>query len=243
MQARGLQVVRTVLVVDDGPTLARLVRVALEPAGFRVVGARPGAEAVDALLRARPALVILDMEQSEGDGVAVCQSLRELADVPVIFLSPVADDQSKVRGLRCADDYVTQPFSLAELQARVEAVLRRAKPCLAADRPAYDDGLLSVDFANRRVRFAGADVPLTPTEYQLLANLVRNRGRVLLHDELLARVWGETYRGDRHLLRLHVANLRRKIEPDPARPRYVRNQRGLGYIFDPQARPSGVNGG
>ena len=183
-----------------------------------------------------PALVVVEMEQADGDGVAVCQSLRELSDVPVIFLAAADDDATKVRALRCADDYVTRPFSVVELLARVEAILRRARPCLSPRETAYDDGLLAVDLAAHQVTFGGVAVTLTPTELKLLALLVENRNRVLLHEEILSRVWGDAYRDDHHLLRLHVANLRKKIEPDPATPRYVKTHRGLGYVFAPDVR-------
>jgi len=225
---------RTVLVVGDGPRLSRLVRLALEPGHFRIVTADSSEEALDLLLEEEPALVVLEMEQRQGDGVEVCRRLRELADVPVIFLAAADDDESKVRGLRCADDYLTRPFSLAELLARVEAILRRARPCLQASESTYDDGLLAVDLARRQVSFGGMAVSLTPTELKILTLLVQNRNRVLLHEDLLSRVWGDAYRDDHHLLRLHIANLRRKVEPDPAHPRYVKTRRGLGYTFAPE---------
>ncbi len=226
---------RTVLVVAGEARLPRLVRLALEPGHFRIVAARSRDEALDLVAKAPPTLVVLDLEQQEqdGDGVAVCQSLRELADVPVVFLSAASDDTSKVRALRCADDYVTTPFSTVELLARVEAILRRSRPCLQPREVAYDDGLLAIDLASRQVTYGGLAVALTPTELRLLALLVENRNRVLLHEDLLSRVWGEAYRDDHHLLRLHVANLRKKVEPDPAHPRYVKTHRGLGYTFAP----------
>lgn len=227
---------RTVLVVAGEARLPRLVKVALEPGRFQVVSARSREEALDLLAVQEPALVVVEMEQADGDGVAICRSLRELSDVPVIFLAAADDDATKVRALRCADDYVTRPFSVVELLARVEAILRRARPCLSPREAAYDDGLLAVDLAAHQVTFGGVAVTLTPTELKLLAMLVENRNRVLLHEEILSRVWGEAYRDDHHLLRLHVANLRKKIEPDPARPRYVKTHRGLGYVFSPDVR-------
>jgi two-component system, OmpR family, KDP operon response regulator KdpE len=227
---------RTVLVISGEARLPRLVKVALEPGHFQVVSARSREEALDLVAVHEPTLVVLEMEQADGDGVAVCRSLRELSDVPVIFLAAADDDATKVRALRCADDYVTRPFSVVELLARVEAILRRARPCLGPRETAYDDGLLAVDLSSHQVTFGGVAVTLTPTELKLLALLVENRNRVLLHEEILSQVWGEAYRDDHHLLRLHVANLRKKIEPDPATPRYVKTQRGLGYVFSPDAR-------
>jgi two-component system KDP operon response regulator KdpE len=156
-----------------------------------------------------------------------------MVDVPVVFVAVASDDSSKVRALRCGDDYVTIPFSTVELLARVEAILRRARPHLQLREVAFNDGLLAVDINAHQVTYGGVAVTLTPTELRLLALLVENRNRVLLHEDLLARVWGDTYRNDNHLLRLHIANLRKKIEPDPAHPRYVRTHRGLGYTFAP----------
>ena len=231
------------LVVAASPKLARLVKLALEPAELRVIAAATPDEARDLALAETPALAIVESREREVDGVRVCHHLRGAADVPVIFLSPDDDDASKVRGLRCADDYVITPFSLVELRARVEAVLRRARPCIEPRLAVYDDGLLSVDLGGRQVSFGGIAVALTPTESRILDLLVANRGRVLLHEDILARVWDDSYRDDEHLLRLHIANLRKKIEPDPARPRYVRTRRGLGYVFaPPEAGADGLAG-
>ena len=152
----------------------------------------------------------------------------------MIFLSVADDDATKVRALRCGDDYLTRPFSLAELLAPTAAVLRPAHPCVEMHGPRYDDGVLAIDFGRHEVRFGGVPVSLTPTEYRLLVILARHPGRLFLHDDLPERVWDEAYRGDHHLLRLHVANLRKKIEVDPARPQFVKTRRGLGYVFEPQ---------
>lgn len=228
---------RTVLVLGDDPRLGRLVQLALEPANYQVRIANSQDEAVELAASQPPSLIALELRYRDTDGVRLCERLREIADVPVIFLSPDDSDASKVRALRCGDDYLTRPFSLAELRARVEAVLRRAHPCLDVGGPAYRDAFLTIDFRQRQVSFAGVAVDLTPTEYRLLAILARYPGRVFLHDELLSRVWGDSYRDDPHLLRLHIANLRRKIEPDPAHPRYIKTHRGLGYSFAPPGEP------
>lgn len=224
---------RTVLVLGNDPRLARLVEVALRPGNFDVVAVGSAGEALAALAQAPPSLIALDLHLREGDGVAICERLRAVADVPVIFLAADDDDASKVRALRCGDDYLTRPFSLAELLARTEAVLRRARPCLELRGPAYRDGLLTIDFSTHEVTFGGVAVRLTPTEYRLLALLARHPRRLFLHEDLLTRVWGDAYRDDHHLLRLHIANLRKKIEPDPPHPRYIKTHRGLGYVFDP----------
>ncbi|HET7768716.1 MAG TPA: response regulator transcription factor, partial [Chloroflexota bacterium] len=218
----------------------RLLDVALKPGNFTVFSALSAEHALETVLREPPDLIALDMHLAPGpgqDGVRLCEQLRELVDVPVIFVSADDDDETKVRALRCGDDYVTRPFSTAELLARAEAVLRRARPCVEVRGPAYNDGLLTIDFARHEVLFGGVPVTLTPTEYRLLTVLARHPGRLFLHDELLERVWDTGYQGDHHLLRLHIANLRKKIEPIPARPTYVQTRRGLGYSFRP-ARPT-----
>ena len=228
---------RKVVVVGGEPRLGRLVEVALRPGHFAVHTTTSEADALEEILRDPPDLVALDLDAVQpgkaGDSVALCEQLRTLVDVPVIFLSAADDDATKVRALRCGDDYVTRPFSTAELLARAEAILRRARPCVELSGPHYDDGVLTIDFGRHEVRFGGVPVTLTPTEYRLLTVLARYPGRLFLHDDLLTRVWGETYRGDHHLLRLHIANLRKKIEANPASPRYVRTRRGLGYLFEP----------
>lgn len=231
---RSLRPGQTVLVVDEEPRLHRLVQLALAPGRFQVVAARSPDEALDQAAMEPPVLIILEMRQRQDDGVRLCRRLQELVGaVPVIFLAAADDDEAKVAGLRCGDDYVTKPFSLVELLARVEAVLRRARPVVHAAGPTFDDGLLMIDLDAHLVRFGGLDVALTPTEYALLEHLSINRGRVLLHEDLLMRVWGDAMWNNSHLLRLHIANLRKKIEPAPARPRYIHTHRGLGYAFDP----------
>lgn len=224
---------QTVLVLGEDPKLGRLVKLALEPAGYVVRVAESFSEAMALVAQEPPNLIVLELQYRSGDGVTLCGRLRELADVPVIFLAAADDDASKVRALRCGDDYLTRPFSLAELQARVGAVLRRAHPCLEIQGPVYRDPLLTIDFRQHVVSFAGVTVNLTPTEYRLLTLLARHPGRLFLHEELLTRIWGESARGDPHLLRLQIANLRKKIEPDPAHPRYIKTHRGLGYSFTP----------
>jgi len=224
---------RSVLVLSDDARLGRLIKLALEPAGFAILVASSRAEALEIAADGKPSLFALEMNYRKEDGVSLCERLRELADVPVVFLSADDDDASKVRALRCGDDYLVRPFSLAEFRARVEAILRRAHPCLEVHGPAYRDGLLTVDFTRHVVSFGGVAVDLTPTEHRLLNLLARQPGRVFLHDDLLTRVWGNEFRDDPHLLRLHIANLRKKIEADPAHPRYIRTHRGLGYSFAP----------
>ena len=227
---------RSVLVLSDDARLGKLIKLSLEPAGFTVLLASSREEALELAADGKPSLFALELKYRKEDGVALCERLRELADVPVVFLSADDDDASKVRALRCGDDYLVRPFSLAELRARVEAILRRAHPCFEVHGPAYRDGLLTVDFTRHLVSFGGVPVDLTPTEHRLLNLLARQPSRVFLHDDLLTRVWGDAFRDDPHLLRLHIANLRKKIEADPAQPQYIRTHRGLGYSFAPANR-------
>lgn len=221
------------LVLGDDPKLGRLVKIALEPGNYAVRVAESPDQALRLAAEDPPNLVALELHFRDGDGVRLCERLREIADVPVIFLSADTDDASKVRALRCGDDYLTRPFSLSELLARAEAILRRARPCLDLRGPAYRDPLLTIDFERHQVAFGGAAVRLTPLEYRLLALLARHPRQLFLHEDLLTRLWGEAYRDDHHVLRLHIANLRKKVEPDPAHPRYIKTYRGLGYAFEP----------
>jgi len=224
---------RPVLVVGEDPKLGRLVTLALKPGNYVVREARSADEALTRVVEDSPSLVMLELAYWQIDGVALCEQLREFSDVPIMFLSAADDDESKVRALRCGDDYLIRPFSLVELRARVDALLRRAHPCLDDSGPVYRDEFLTIDFMRHEVTFRGVPLDLTPTEYRLVRVLARYPGRLFLHEDLLTRVWDESYRNDFHLLRLHVANLRKKIEPDPAHPRYLKTRRGLGYFFQP----------
>jgi two-component system KDP operon response regulator KdpE len=218
-----------VLVCDDEAQILRALRVILRDAGFEAVPAGSGEEALDLAAVRRPEAAIVDLVLPDIDGVEVCRRLREWSEMPIIVLSAVGDEDAKVRALAAgADDYVTKPFGPRELIARLEAVLRRvaAEPDEAMVRA---DGL-EVDLAARTVRRDGAEVHLTPTEFDLLRALVRNRGRLMTHRELLVSVWGAGYSDDTQVLRAHVANLRRKIEPAEG-PRYVKTDPRVGYRF------------
>jgi two-component system KDP operon response regulator KdpE len=218
-----------VLVCDDEPQILRALRVILREAGFQAVPAETGEEALDLAAVRRPAAAVIDLVLPDIDGVEVCRRLREWSEMPIIVLSAVGDEDAKVRALAAgADDYVTKPFGPRELVARLQAVLRRAAP----DR---DDAVIQVDgleldSAARVVRRDGQEVHLTPTEFDLLRLLVRNRGRLMTHRELLHSVWGAGYAEDTQVLRAHVANLRRKIEPADG-PRYIRTDPRVGYRF------------
>lgn len=218
-----------VLVCDDEPQILRALRVILRDAGYEAVPAGTGEEALDLASVKPPEAAILDLVLPDIDGVEVTRQLREWTQMPIIVLSAVGEEDAKVRALAAgADDYVTKPFGPSELVARLEAVLRRAKP--ESSEPLIVADGLEVDLSARAVRRDGELVHLTPTEFELLRVLVRNRGRLMTHRALLVEVWGIEYADDFQVLRAHVANLRRKIEP-PDGPRYVRTDPGVGYRF------------
>jgi two-component system, OmpR family, KDP operon response regulator KdpE len=218
-----------VLVCDDEPQILRALRVILRDAGFEAVPAASGEEALDMAAVRPPEAAILDLMLPDIDGVEVTRRLREWSGMPILVLSAVGEEDRKVEALAAgADDYVTKPFGPRELVARLEAVLRRARP--EAEEPAIVAEGLEIDLAARRVRRDGEDVHLTPTEFGLLRELASNRGKLLTHRQLLVAVWGVEYEDDLQVLRAHIANLRRKIEP-PDGPRYVTTDPGVGYRF------------
>ena len=222
---------RRVLVCDDEPQILRALRVILRDAGFDVVPTTTAEEALDAVAVKPPDAAILDLLLPDGDGIEVCRSIREWSDIPILVLSAVGEEAEKVRALDAgADDYVTKPFGPAELIARLNAALRRVKPGEAEEPVVVLDGL-EMDLPGRRVRRDGVEIHLTPTEFELLRSLVRNRGRLMTHRSLLTEVWGSAYEHDTQVLRVHVANLRKKLEPDPSHPRYVMTDPGVGYRF------------
>jgi two-component system, OmpR family, KDP operon response regulator KdpE len=218
-----------VLICDDESQILRALRVILRDAGYEALPASDGEEALDAAALRHPDAAIIDLVLPDLDGVEVCRRLREWSEMPIIVLSAVGEEDVKVRALAAgADDYVTKPFGPRELIARLEAVLRRvgAEP---EDSLVRADGL-EVDLASRVVRRDGQEVHLTPTEFDLLRVLARNRGRLVTYRELLVAVWGTAYAEDTQVLRVHIANLRRKIEPE-AGPRYIKTDPRIGYRF------------
>ena len=207
---------RRVLVVDDEPQILRALSVVLRDSGFEAVPAETASEALDLAAVRPPDAAIVDLVLPDRDGVEVCRSLREWSSMPIIVLSAIGEEEEKVRALEAgADDYVTKPFGPRELVARLEAALRRAAP--DEEEPVVSFDGLEVDLAAHLVRREGEEVHLTPIEFELLRALVRHRGRLLTHRALLEQVWGPAYRDDTQVLRVHIANLRRKIEPDEGR--------------------------
>ena len=225
---------QTILVVDDEPRIVDLVTTILESQGYAVIEAGDADAARAAIREQMPDLVLLDVMLPGEDGFAVLKEIRAISNVPVLMLTVQASEADKVRGLELgADDYIAKPFGHRELVSRVRAALRRA--ALPATAPTHQqvtvDSRLAIDFDTREVIVDGTRIKLRPTEYKLLYHLVRNAGRLLSHETLLTRVWGREYVDDSQLLRLYITYLRQKIEPDPASPRYILNERGLGYRF------------
>ncbi|MBX6771114.1 MAG: response regulator transcription factor [Chloroflexi bacterium] len=222
-----------ILIVDDEARILRLVRSNLEPVGYKVLTAMDGESALTAAEMNDPDLIILDLMLPRLDGFEVCRRLREFSTVPIIILTAKGEEVDKVRGLELgADDYLTKPFSVQELLARIKAVLRRTRvPPTQKLEPVFNLGNFSVNFAQRRVVANGHDVRLSPTEYKLLYELVTNAGRVVLHQDLLARVWGREYRDETEYLRVYIRYLRQKIEEDPSHPKLILTEPGVGYRF------------
>jgi len=217
-----------VLVVDDEPAIRRFLRASLSAHGYTICEADDGQSALSAVSANRPDLVILDLGLPDLDGIQVTRMLREWTRIPIIILSVRGQEADKIAALDAgADDYVTKPFGAGELLARMRVALRRAGQSGA--EPIFTSGDLTVDLARRLVMMAGREVQLTPTEYDLLRVLVTNVGKVLTHRQLLREVWGMGYEQETHMLRVNISNLRRKLEPDPMRPHYIRTEPGVGY--------------
>jgi two-component system, OmpR family, KDP operon response regulator KdpE len=218
-----------VLVVDDEPQILRALETTLGGAGYEVRSATNAKEALAAAAAGRPDVVILDLVLPDGSGVEVSRELRRWTTAPIIVLSVVEDEREKVAALDAgADDYVTKPFGIDELLARVRAALRRSHP---SGDPEVRIGELVVDLEKRSVTMAGERVSLTPNEFDMLALFAKNEGKLLTHRAILKAVWGPAYSDESHYLHVYVSQLRRKIEPDPARPRYLLTESGAGYRF------------
>ncbi len=228
----------TVLTADDDPHLLRLVMRNLELEGYEVLTASDGQQALEQMKTHAPDLVLLDVMMPRMDGFTVCQQVRAFSTVPIIMVTARGQEQDKVHGLNLgADDYLTKPFGVDELLARVRAVLRRAQ-FTASDRasapPTSTIGEITIDYAQHLVTMGSQEVELTPTEYRILAYLAQNAGHVVTQDLLLEHVWGAEYMGESHILQVNVNRLRHKLEPDPANPRYILTKVGIGYLIATQ---------
>jgi two-component system KDP operon response regulator KdpE len=222
--------VARILIVDDENAIRRYLRAALSAQGYEVIEAATGKEALTAVVANHPDLIILDLGLPDMDGVEVTQQIRVWSEVPIIILSVRDHERDKVTALDAgADDYLSKPFGTGELLARLRVSLRRTRKPPAEMTFQQDD--LLIEWDRRVVHHQGKAVALTPTEYELLRTLVRNAGRVLTHHFLLKSVWGAGYEEDLHILRVNLSNLRRKIEPDPTRPRFILTEPGVGYRF------------
>jgi two-component system KDP operon response regulator KdpE len=222
---------RRVLVVDDEPQIRRALRLVLRANGYEVTEVAAGEAALDALASTGYDLMILDLMLPDVDGVEVCRRVREWSEMPVVVLSAHGEEQIKVQALdQGADDFVTKPFSTAELLARMRSALRRATLTGATrNEPVFTTGEVEIDLMRRRVLRSGEEVHLTPTEYELLRVMVQEAGRVLTHGHLVRAVMGPGYEDATGSLRVHVASLRKKLEIDPSRPRIITTEPGVGY--------------
>lgn len=222
-----------ILVVDDEERMVRFIRINLEHDGFIVVEAFNGRQALQRLRDQTPDLVLLDVMMPDLNGFEVLEMIREISSVPVIMLTAKGEEDDRVRGLELgADDYITKPFSQRELVSRIRAVLRRVEGVSGSMHGLIEvDERLKIDFDRREVWLEGKIVKLRPTEYRLLYHLVQNAGWVVTHDQLLAKVWGYEYRDEPHYVRLYINYLRQKLEKDPANPKYILTERGVGYRF------------
>ncbi len=217
-----------ILIVDDEKAIRRFLRAALTAHGYQVGEAENGQAALAAASENPPDVVILDLGLPDMDGVQVTRQLREWYQGPIVILSVRDQENDKIAALDAgADDYLTKPFGVGELMARIRVILRRS--ARSVDEPVFEMDDLKVDLPRRLVFLRGQEVDLTPTEYDIMRVLVQHAGRVLTHRQILREVWGAPYETETHLLRVNVSNLRRKIEPDPNQPRYVITEPGVGY--------------
>jgi two-component system KDP operon response regulator KdpE len=226
--------VTKVLVVDDEPQIVRALRINLSARGYQVLTAHDGASALRAAAEAKPDVVVLDLGLPDLDGTDVIAGLRGWTTVPILVLSARTDSSDKVEALDAgADDYVTKPFGMDELLARLRAAVRRSATSAAdGEQAVIETSSFTVDLAAKKVHRDGSEVHLTPTEWGVLEVLVRNRGRLVAQKQLLQDVWGPQYATESHYLRVYLAQLRRKLEPEPSRPRHLLTEPGMGYRFE-----------
>jgi len=233
--AKGTRGPQRLLLVDDNAQLLKAMVRSLERSGYETTTAKDGAAALEAFEAHKPDLIVLDVMMPGMDGWEVCQRLRDISRVPIIMLTARANENDRITGLKMgADDYIGKPFSLKELEARIEAVLRRARMVpLRSSSVVYDDGRLHLDAASMQVTLEGESINLTATERRLLFALAERAGWVLPPDQILREVWGPEYEGQSDYVKLYVWRLRQKLEGDPTQPTYIRTERGLGYRFVP----------
>jgi two-component system KDP operon response regulator KdpE len=225
-----------ILVVDDEVEIMRALQRSLTAHGFEVFTAASGEEALDAIIQHRPDLMVLDLGLPGISGLEVCKQVREQSNLPIIVLSVKDTERDKVLSLDLgADDYVSKPFGMNEVLARVRVALRHTAQVQVGTEPVFTCGPLRVDFAQRSVQVDSKDVKLTPTEYDLLKALIKSSGKIMTRQMLLAQVWGTGYGTEAHYLHVYIGQLRRKIEPDPAHPRFILTISGVGYRFNSES--------
>ena len=218
-----------ILVIDDEQAVRRFLKTALETQGYTIIESSSGEQGIIEVINAQPDVIILDISLPDLTGHQVTKRIREWSDVPILILSVRDQDADKVQALDAgADDYITKPFSMVELMARIRVALRHANP-QQSETPIFETGELKVDLGARIVYLEGEEVQLTPTEYDLLRVLVRYAGKVITHQQLLREVRGIGYQNEIHLLRVHMSNLRHKLEHDATNPRYIMTESGVGY--------------
>jgi DNA-binding response OmpR family regulator len=223
----------SILLVEDDPTLSETLRYNLEREGYAVLAAHDGITALELARSENPDMLLLDVMLPRLDGFSVCRILRQESNVPILMLTARQDEIDRIAGLELgADDYVSKPFSLGELLARVRAIMRRSERQPLANREVFEVGTLQVDTGSRRAWSNGNEITLAQKEFDLLTCLIRNRGMALSRDVLLERVWGYDFVGDSRTVDVHIRWLREKIEPDPGNPSYIQTVRGVGYRFE-----------
>ncbi|HLZ57968.1 MAG TPA: response regulator transcription factor [Ktedonosporobacter sp.] len=221
-----------ILVVDDEVEIMRALQRSLIAHGYEVFAAGSGEEALEEIAHHRPDLILLDLGLPGMSGLEVCRQVRAQSNLPIIVLSVKDAEREKVQALDLgADDYVSKPFGMNEVLARVRVALRHAAQVQSGTEPTFTAGPLKVDFAQRLVTVNGQDVKLTPTEYDLLKALIKNNGKIMTRQMLLSQVWGTGYGSEAHYLHVYIGQLRRKIEPDPAHPTFIHTISGVGYRF------------
>ena len=219
-----------ILVVDDEPEIRRFLRASLRAKQYEVLEASNGTQALELMTQHQPDLMILDLGLPDIDGVEVTRRIREWSQIPIIILSVRDREKDKIEALDVgADDYLTKPFGVGELMARMRVVMRRISS--EAQEPVFAIKGLRIDLSRHQVSLADKDIPLTPTEFDLLRVLIQNAGKVITHRQLIQKVWGSGYEDESRLLRVNISNLRHKIEPDPNQPYYILTELGVGYRF------------
>lgn len=221
----------TILIIEDEAAIRRFVRPTLEAHGYKLLESQTLAEGLDLASQHRPDIILLDLGLPDGDGMEAVAQLRQWSQIPIVIISARDREGDKIAALDAgADDYLTKPFGVGELLARVRVALRHsAQTQSGTQEPIFETGDLKIDLEHRRVFIKETELHLTPIEYNLLCELARHAGKVLTHRHLLRQVWGKNYEMENHYLRVHMGNLRRKIEANPARPHYILNEPGVGY--------------